>query len=111
MSSSSLRFSAASSRVTRRASAWASVDDQIRFSPCLLLHLLTSSLGRDQRRAKEHLELLKLRVLGLELLHALGKAGALLPDLFETAGDLLEELFDFPAWISAEPCPPRDRRV
>ena len=70
------------------------LDDQVGLAPRLLLHVLRSALGRDERRAQERLELAVLRGLGLELLEAVGEVGALAPDLLEAVGDLLEQLVD-----------------
>ena len=93
-SSSSRRCSAADSRVIRRDVRMGFLDDQIRFAPRLLLHLLSGTLGGDERRTEERLELAMLRNVGLQFLQASRKAVALARDFPEAVGDLLEELVD-----------------
>src|SRR4249919_3160891 len=79
------------------------LDDQIRFAPGLRLHVLSCTLGRDERRTEKLLELAMLGSLGLKFLHATGELGAPAPDSVEAFGDFLQKLVDVPAPIPAEP--------
>ena len=86
------------------------LDDQIRFAPGLLLHVLSGSLGGDERRTEERLELAMLRSFGVKLLQAIREAVALARDSTEALGDLIEEFIDCSTPIPTEPRPPADRR-
>ena len=81
------------------------LDDEVRFAPGLLLHVLGGSLGRYERRAEQRLELAVFRGVGLELFEAVGEIGALAPDLLEAVGDLVEQLVDGLPAVPTEPRP------
>jgi hypothetical protein len=67
------------------------LDDEIRLASRLRAHLVGGPLGRDERVAKERLELARAGKLRFEALDVVVEIGALAPDVLEALGDLVQE--------------------
>src|SRR5579862_6639216 len=77
-------------------------EDQGRLAPGLVAHLRRCLLGRDERRAKEALELAEADEVGLELLDPVCEVRTLAPYVLEAGRDLLEELVGGRGAVAAE---------
>src|SRR5689334_11382986 len=66
-------------------------EDHLCLAPRLLLELGRRTLGGDERRSEERLELLVAHEVALELLDLVGEVGAFTPDVLEARRDLVEE--------------------
>ena len=78
------------------------LDDELGLRFALLLQLLGCTLGRDERRAQQRLELTEAHELVLELLDLVRQVGAVAPDVLEARGDVLEHLVDERALVAEE---------
>jgi hypothetical protein len=79
------------------------LDDEVRFAPRLLLHVLSGTFRGHERRTQQPLEVAVFGSLGGELLEAARKLGALAPHVFVAIRDLREELVDLGPAVAAEP--------